>query len=78
MPQTPVSYDADIKPLFTPTDQQHMAFMLDLWSFGDVRSNADAIYNSLAGGTMPPPPRGPWPAEKVELFQKWIKDGCQP
>jgi hypothetical protein len=30
---------------------------------------------------MPPPPpngEGPWPQSRVELFAKWMADGCPP
>jgi hypothetical protein len=30
---------------------------------------------------MPPPPPngdGPWSQEKIDLFEAWVKEGCQP
>ena len=49
-----ISFAKDIKPLFTPTDQGHMEFMLDLWSYDDVKENAEGILDSVSNGRMPP------------------------
>jgi hypothetical protein len=79
MPQ--VSFDKDIKPLMTEADHEHMLFMFDLWSYKDVKDNADDIYDAVSNGRMPPgPPRGegPWSKDKVDLFKHWMDDGCQP
>jgi hypothetical protein len=76
MSQSPVSYAKDIKPLFNEQDKSHMEFMLDLWSYDDVKSNADAILDSVAKGRMPP--NNPWPADRVDTFKQWIAGGCQP
>jgi hypothetical protein len=71
-----ISFAKDIKPLFTPTDQGHMEFMLDLWSYDDVKENADGILDSVSNGRMPPD--DPWPADKVDIFKQWIQGGFQP
>lgn len=70
---TPVRYEADIKPLFRTRDQQAMLFALDLYSYGDVSQQADAILKRLRSGSMPCD--GPWPADRVDLFDRWIRDG---
>ena len=71
-----ISFAKDIKLLFTPTDQDHMEFMLDLWSYDDVKENAAAILDSVSKGRMPP--GNPWPADKIDLFKQWIQGGFQP
>jgi len=79
MPQ--VSFDKDIKPLITEVDRNHMLFMFDLWSYNDVKDNADDIYDSVSNGRMPPPPPrgdGPWSKDKSDLFKQWIDGGYQP
>ncbi len=77
MPQ--VSFDKDIKPLMTDTDRDHMLFMFDLWSYKDVKDNADDIYDAVSSGRMPPPGTGArWPKDKVDLFKQWMDDGSQP
>lgn len=77
-----VSYAADIHPLFTAIDVQHMAFFCNLASYDDVKTNAQQILGRLkgdAGPVMPPPMNGgPWPPANIALFEKWIDEGCQP
>ena len=80
-----VGFAADIKPLFTPIDIDHMMWFCDLSKYDDVKTNAQAILNRLkaqGGPVMPPPPAkggdGPWSAEKIALFQAWIDGGYQP
>jgi hypothetical protein len=81
----PLGFAADIRPLFTQLDHDHMLFELDLWNYDDVKSNANDIVRRLrgqGGPVMPPPPErggdGPWPKDKIDLFQSWIDGGCQP
>ncbi len=76
MSQGTVSFANDIKPLFTERDKNHMEFMFDLWSYKDVKDNADDILDSVSNGRMPP--QGPWPQDKVDMFKQWIAGGCQP
>lgn len=76
-----LSFAADIKPLFTATDHEHMSFMLDLWDYNDVKSNAADIYDSVSAGRMPIDGEGkpkPWPKDQVTTFKQWIDQGCQP
>lgn len=68
------SYDADVKPLFRERDRTAMLKVFDLWSYDDVKGNAEAILGQLAAGTMPCD--GAWPDEHVELFRAWIADGA--
>ena len=76
MSQNPVGYAKDIKSLFNETDRSHMEFMLDLWSYDDVKNNADAILDAVSNGRMPP--GQPWAADRVDMFQQWVDGGCQP
>jgi len=77
MPQ--LSFDNEIKPLFTETDRDHMLFMFDLWSYRDVKANADDVYDAVANGRMPPAQvGGPWSKDKVDLFKQWMDNGYQP
>ena len=68
-----LGYENDIKPLFREKDQQRMSFAFDLWSYEDVKENADAIIERLEEGTMPCD--GAWPDEQVELFKRWVSAG---
>lgn len=76
-----ISFAADIRPLLTDTDIDHMAFFCDLSKYEDVKANVDGITQRLHGeGPVMPPASagGPWSAEKIALFDTWITDGCQP
>ena len=78
------SYQADIRPLFTQRDIHAMSKAFDLASYDDVRANAAAIFDrirGIGGAVMPPPPpkgEGPWPQSRIDLFGKWMEDGCPP
>ena len=67
------SYETEVKPLFRERDRVAMLSDFDLWSYDDVKANAEAILGQLAGGSMPCD--GAWPDEQVELFRAWIEDG---
>lgn len=68
-----VSFETDIKPVFRPTDRAGMAWAFDLWSYDDVSEHADRILARVTAGTMPPD--HPWPADRVDLFARWIRGG---
>jgi hypothetical protein len=71
-----IGFAKDIRPLFTDQDVDHMTWMFDLSKYDDVKSNAADILDSVKGGRMPP--GEPWSSDKVQKFQDWINDGCQP
>jgi hypothetical protein len=80
-----VSFAADIRPLFTPTDIDHMSWFCDLTDYAAVKTNAQVILGRLTGKggkVMPPPPAkggdGPWSAAKIATFQAWIDQGFPP
>jgi hypothetical protein len=68
-----VSYEDDIKPLFRDKDRERMQWAFDLWKFGDVKENAQAILERLQDGDMPCD--GAWSEEQVELFRRWVNAG---
>ena len=78
------SFQADIRPLFTERDIQGMIKGFNLASYDEVKAHAAAIYDrirGIGGAVMPPrPPRGegPWPQSRIDLFAKWVADGCPP
>ena len=69
----PVSFEKDVRPLFRPRDRGSMQSHFDLWSYDDVSDNASAIVAQLRAGTMPCD--GAWPAEQVDLIQRWVDTG---
>jgi len=80
----PVSYQQNIRPLFTERDIHAMSKAFNLASYGDVKAHAAAIYDrirGIGGAVMPPPPprgEGPWPQASIDLFAQWMADGYQP
>jgi hypothetical protein len=76
-----LSFATDIRPMFTDMDVEHMkAFDVDLSSRDDVEKHADAIYETVRGGTMPPPGSGEvrWTPEMCERFGRWRTQGFAP
>jgi CDGSH-type Zn-finger protein/truncated hemoglobin YjbI len=69
----PVGFEQHIKPLFRERDRTSMKFALDLWSYADVRGNAQAILERVQAGTMPCD--GAWPPEWVEVLERWTRSG---
>jgi hypothetical protein len=80
----PVSFQTDIRPLFTERDIRAMSKAFNLADFNDVKAHAATIYDrirGIGGAVMPPPPprgEGPWPEASIELFAQWMADGYQP
>lgn len=68
-----MSFETDIKPLFRERDRGAMLKAFDLWSYDDVKANADAILGQVEAGTMPCD--GPWPADRVATFRDWVAAG---
>jgi hypothetical protein len=72
-PSDAPGFEKDIKPLFRSKDRESMKTAFDLWKYEDVVKHATAILAAVEGGKMPCD--GPWPPEKVELVDRWIKAG---
>ncbi|MBV9604269.1 MAG: CDGSH iron-sulfur domain-containing protein [Solirubrobacterales bacterium] len=72
-PDEAVGFEQHVKPLFRERDRKSMNFAFDLWSYDDVRGNAQAILERVKAGTMPCD--GAWPNEWVEVFERWTRSG---
>ena len=70
---TAPSFETDIKPLFRERDRASMLQAFDLWSFDDVKANADRILAAVDRGSMPCD--GQWPRGQVDLLRQWIDSG---
>lgn len=70
------SFARDIRGLFRDSDVDEMKFAFDLSQYADVKSNAEAIYDRLADGSMPCDE--PWPADRLATFKDWMDEGCPP
>ncbi len=70
-----LGFEHDIKPLFRERDRESMMRVrqFDLWAYDDVRTNAQAILRTLTDGQMPCD--GAWPADRVQVFQRWTETG---
>ena len=68
----PLNFEHHIKPLFRPMDRNSMKFAFDLWSEADVTKHGEAIFARLKNGTMPCD--GAWPAEKLDILDRWLKN----
>lgn len=76
-----LSFEKDIRPMFTDMDVEHMKPLgFDLSSRDDVEAGAEAIQMTTSEGTMPPRNSGEprWTPEMCERFQQWRDQGCPP
>lgn len=69
-------FDHDVRPLFREYDRTEMEWAFDLWSYDDVKDNAEAILNRLEAGDMPCD--GSLPEDAIETFRAWMREGMQP
>jgi hypothetical protein len=67
------SFERDIRPLFTERDRAAMRWAFDLGEVASVRQHAEAILEQVTAGRMPCD--AAWPADRVELFRRWVEAG---
>ena len=75
-----VSFERDIRPMFTETDVDHMepmGVMLADFSWMSQPENAKRVYAFLSGEEEPRmPPGGPyWSDEQLRRLSDWIEGG---
>ena len=78
-----VSFGADILPLFSRSDIEHMnAFGVRLGQheWMSQPGNAKNVYSYLTGASTPRMPLGGpyWSQEQLDLFARWMKTGYKP
>lgn len=80
----PVYFDLHILPLFRLADREAMMADFDLWDYQRVKRLKDEILRRLDPNhpehSMMLPAAvsgGPWPAEWLALFRRWIEEGCR-
>jgi hypothetical protein len=71
-----MGFAAEIKPLFREEDRASMDFAFDLWSYDDVKTNADMILERVTDGTMPCDEA--WDDGKIQTLRDWIAAGYPP
>ena len=80
MAEGTLSFAADVRPMFTDLDVDHMQPLgIDLSDRAAVEANADAIYAVVSNGSMPPAGAGKrWSPEMCARFKQWQTQGCPP
>ena len=78
--QRPLSFEADIRPLFRDIDVDHMKplnVFLDDYGFMSKPENATMVLEFLNGKKEPKmPPGGPfWSQEQLDLLARWMSEG---
>ena len=64
-----LSFERDIRPLFRDTGVDAMQnYGFDLSSYAEVKNKVQAIYATLAEGTMPCD--GAWPKDRVATLKR--------
>jgi hypothetical protein len=72
-----LSFARDVRPMFRVTDVDTMQnYGLDLSSYDEVKNKAQAIYATLAEGTMPCDEA--WPKDRVATLKRWMDEGMAP
>ena len=76
----PLSFERDIRPMFTQIDVDHMSMFMDLSNRDSVYEHAQAIYETVASGSMPPRSSGEavWTPQMCETFKRWKEQGGPP
>ena len=69
------SFEQDIRPLFRENDRESMDWIFDLWNHEHVKEHAAHILERLAEGSMPCD--GEWPAERIDVFRRWVEAGTR-
>ena len=72
------SYQYDVKPLFSDSQQQCMKFKFDLYSYDDTKKWCGRIITALKDGTMPADDSAPWPPERIAIIENWRDQGFAP
>jgi hypothetical protein len=80
----PPYWELHIRPMFRLLDQEHMIgdtvrpeARVNLYDYDQVSKRAADILGALQDDFMPPGDEGgPWPAEWVALFARWVEKKC--
>ena len=88
MASVPLYYEIHIRPMFREIDREHMLqmFSIDLWDYDYVKSHLVQLKGYITAAPSPNDPRGvmpptdsggPWPAEWIATFLRWIDEGAK-
>jgi hypothetical protein len=81
--QRPPVFELHIRPMFRLLDREHMTTLvtpaIDLWDLDAVWAMRNVILERLRGDGLQNMPGeqagGPWPAEWITLFERWVATG---
>jgi hypothetical protein len=73
-----LSFAQDIRPLFrdSPDIDTMKELGMDLSSYADVKTHAEAIHARLEDGSMPCDEA--WPKAQIARFKQWMDEGMAP
>lgn len=81
LPYRKTCFEIHIRPMMRLIDHDHMLFRapaghtMDLFSYDDVKSHAAGILERLQYNMPTISYGGLWPAEWIQLFQRWMDEG---
>jgi hypothetical protein len=69
----PVSFEADVKVLFSDSQRDCMveARRFDLHNYDDTKKWCSKIIARLKDGSMPDDDTAPWPADRIAIIEAW-------
>ena len=71
-----MGFATDIKPLFREQDREAMDWAFDLWSYDDVKVNAELILERIVDESMPCD--DPWDQSRIQTLRRWVSEGYPP
>lgn len=78
MIKTQISFETDVKPLFSDSQRECMLTKFDLHKYADVKTWCKKIVIRLKDGSMPADDSAPWPAERIAIIENWKAQGFPP
>jgi hypothetical protein len=81
----PLYFEIHVRPMFREIDREHMLDRFDLWDAQSVRDHLPQLKRWITAAptvndpraVMPPTDSGgPWPAEWIATFLRWIDEGA--
>ena len=68
-----LSFERDIKPLFSDDARTRLEWKFDLWDYESVKANISDILRRLEHRDSPF--EEGWPEERVKVFRSWLREG---
>jgi twitching motility protein PilT len=68
-----LSFERDIKPMFSEDQRMQMKWAFDLWDYDNVKENISDILKRIEGGEVPF--EDGWPKEQLAVIRSWMREG---